>query len=436
MIPRISLVPQVLVLLLSLLAAGPAFAQSEPIIEMDRIVAVVNDDVIVMSELEQRVQTVRAQLRESRTQVPPTDVLRKQVLERLILDRLQVQLAELNGLRVEDETLNAALTGIARQNNLSLGEFRDILERDGYDFLSFREDIRQQLLIQRLRQREVEARVNVSQRDIDNFLATRAQQGNPDAEYHLGHILLAVPEAASSEAIERRRQEAEALVARLQGGADFAEVAVAQSDGQQALEGGDLGWRKGAELPSLFAEQVRDMQVGEVRGPLRTASGFHILRLNDQRGAGRHVVVQTQARHILMRTSEVLSDDDAELRLAQLKERVENGDDFAELARTLSDDRASAVDGGSLGWLSPGDVVPVFEREMDALAPGQISTPFRTQFGWHIVQVLERREFDGSEAVARDRARAQIRERKMSEEMENWLRQLRDQAYVEYRLEE
>ena len=425
-----------IVLVLSALSGASFAQQANPIIELDRVVAVVNDDVIVMSELQQRVRTVRAQLRAAGTQLPPDDVLRRQVLERLILDRLQVQLAQLNGIRIDDDTLNAALTNIAKQNNLSLGEFRDILERDGYDFLSFREEIRQQILIQQIRQREVEQRVVVSQRDIDNYLATRAKQGNPDQEFRLSHILIAVPEAASTEVIDKARARAERILARLRDGADFAELAVSESDGQQALEGGDLGWRKSVELPSLFADEVRSMKVGEVRGPFRSASGFHIIRLAEERGTGKHVVTQTHARHILMRTSEVLSDADAELRLRQLKERIENGDDFAELARTLSDDRASAINGGDLGWLNPGDVVPVFETVMQELAPGQVSEPFRSQFGWHIVQVLERREYDGSEAVARAQARDQLRARKMAEETENWLRQLRDEAYVEYRLDE
>lgn len=432
--PTITLLP---VLLLTALLSADALAQSlSPIVELDRIVAVVNDDVIVASELRQRVRSVRAQLRDAGTPLPPDDVLVRQVLDRLVLDRLQLQVATLNGIRVADEQLNAAMNNIARQNNISLSEFRDILERDGFDFLKFREEIREQMLVQMVQQRQVENRVVVSQRDIDNHLATRAIQGAPDEEYRLLHILVGTPEAASPEAIEAARQRADEVIRRVQAGAGFAETAVALSDGQQALQGGDLGWRRAPELPSVFADVVGEMQTGDVRGPIRSASGFHIVQLADRRGGGTSIVTQTSARHVLLRTSELLSDDDARLRLLQLKERIENGEDFGAIARSHSDDRATAINDGSLGWLSPGDVVPLFEQEMSALAPGAVSEPFLTQFGWHIVQVLDRRDHDDSEAVARQRAREQIRQRKVAEEMESWLRQLRDEAYVEYRIDE
>ncbi len=428
-------------LLATCLAAGPlpaAVAQTAPpIIELDRIVAVVNDDVIVESELKARVRLVEDQLRQSGTAPPPKDVLGKQVLERLILERLQIQIAERAGMRVTEETLNTAVEQVAKQNNLNVPQFKQILERDGFDFARFREDIRNEILISRLQQRQVQNRIAVTERDIDNYIATLEKQGTDASAYRLSHILVAVPEAASSEAIAQARRQAEQLVDELRNGADFAKLAVAESDGQQALKGGDLGWRNGSELPTIFADLVPKMRKGEVSDPIKSSSGFHVIQIADVRGdAGRHVIVQTRARHILVRPDEVTSDSEAENRLQQLYMRVENGDDFEELARAHSDDRGSALQGGDLGWVNPGDTVPDFEQMMNKVPVGGLSEPFKTRFGWHIVQVLERREFDDTEKVKRARAADQLRQRKMDEELQNWLRQIRDEAYVELRLDE
>ena len=419
--------------------ASPASAQSQAapeIVEIDRIVAVVNDDVIVYSEMQTRLRSVVEQLENAGVPAPPKDVLEKQVLEQLILDRLQMQIGAATGIRVDDETLNRQMADIARQNNLSLREFRDILARDGYDFAVVRKEIRSELIKGQVQQRQVQDRVQVTDRDIDNYLATREKQGGNTPEYHVGHILIAVPDGASPEELAEARDEAEDVVARLNAGANFGRTAAAESDGRQALEGGDLGWRKAEELPTMLENVVPKLNKGELSDIVRSSSGFHIIKMIDVRGAERLVINQTHARHILIKTSEIISKDQARSRLSMLRSRIVNGADFDELARANSDDAGSAVKGGDLGWLSPSDTIPPFEKAMDALAVGAISQPFETQFGWHVVQVLGRRDRDSTEEVQRARAMETLRKRKTDEELETWFRQIRDEAYIEYRLDE
>jgi len=413
-----------------------AQAAAPEIVEIDRIVAVVNNDVIVYSELRTRLKAVVQRLEDSGVPPPPVDVLEKQVLEQLILDRLQMQMADSTGIRIDDESLNRQIADIARQNNLSLREFRDVLSRDGYDFVAFREEIRDELIKSRVQQRQVQDRVQVTDRDIDNFLATRAKQGGNNPEYRIGHILIAVPDGASPEQLADARDEAEDILARLNAGANFGRTAAAESDGRQALEGGDLGWRKGGELPTLFENVAPKLQKGEVSDIIRSSSGFHLVKLLDVRGAERHVIKQTHAQHILIRTTAVISAEDARSRLNVLRERIVNGADFNQLAQASSDDPGSAVKGGSLGWLSPGDTIPPFEKTMDELEVGEISKPFETQFGWHIIQVVGRRDRDSTEEVQRANAATALRERKVDEELQSWFRQIRDEAYIEYRLDE
>jgi peptidyl-prolyl cis-trans isomerase SurA len=400
--------------------------------ELDRILAVVNDDVIVQSELEAAMQVVREQLRQQRAQLPPEQVLQRQVLERVILTRLQLQLATSTGIRVDDETLNRAVQEIAAQNRLSLSEFRDILEADGFSFARFREDIRNEIVINRLQQRQVTNRITVTDQEVENFLANQSAQGTEHTRYRLAHILIATPEAASPEQVQAARAKAEQVLAELRAGSDFHQTAVSVSDGQQALAGGDLGWREAGQLPSLFADVAVQLAPGEVSDLIRNASGFHIVKLVDRQGE-EHVVTQTHARHILIRPDELTTHTDARNRLEQLRERVLAGEEFANLARSHSADPGSAASGGSLGWVNPGDLVPQFEEVMDRLGPGQVSEPFETPFGWHVVQVLERRQHDNTEDVRRARARELIRQRKAEEELEVWLRRLRDEAYVEIR---
>ena len=420
-----------LLLFLSSLSANAAIST------VDRIIAIVNDDVILESELNAKLKTVQGQLQQRNTKIPARDVLRRQVLERLIISHLQVQAAERGGIRVDDKTLNASINGIASQNKMTLSQFRTAIENDGFDFSVFREDIRREMIISRLMQRRVRQRVNVSEQEVDNFLSTNKSAGNKNKEYRLSHILISLPEAASAAQVEAAQAKASNAINELRGGSSFKQVAAATSDGQNAFEGGDLGWRKVAQLPSIFLDVATNMQKGDISVPIRSPSGFHIIMLSDLRGAERrHVVTQTLARHILIRRNELTSNEDAKTRLQQLLIRLEGGEDFASLARAHSDDRGSAARGGELGWSNPGALVPRFEQEMDKLAPGQISQPFETQFGWHIVQKLDQRQHDNTDAFLRSKARKFIRDRKTEDESQAWIRRIRDEAFVEYRLDD
>lgn len=415
-----------------ILVAGNATAG----IPLDRIVAVINDDVIMQSELEERINSVLKQMAQQGAERPPRDVLVRQVLESMIMIKLQTQFAERTGIKVDDETLNQTINRIAAENNLSLSRFRDILERDGVNYESFREDIRNEITIAQLKRRQVDNRVTVTDREIDNFLANEEVQGGTENEYHLSHILISTPEGATKEEKEQARLVAEKVVSDIKSGASFEELARNVSDGQQAATGGDLGWRKESEIPTLFSEKISSMKEGDVSDIIESPSGFHIIKLAGLRSSDKHIVTQTHARHILIRPNELVSEEDAQTRLDQLALRIKGGDNFAELARSHSDDPGSAVNGGDLGWINPGDMVPEFEEEMNQLKAGEISKPFKTQFGWHIVQVLDRREQDNTEQLKRARAREIILQRKIEEAQQNWLRSLRDEAYVEYRLDD
>jgi peptidyl-prolyl cis-trans isomerase SurA len=402
---------------------------------LNQIVAIVNDDVIMRSELDAAIKEVSAQLKEKNTPLPPQAVLEKQVLEKLILEHLQLQLAEVNGIKIDDITLNNKLQDIAKENGVSLTDFRAVLEREGYDYGSFRENIRHQLTIAQLRQQMVGSRISISDQEVDNLLASLQASQLGNTEYHLAHILIATPDAASEDQIQAARQRADRIVANLRAGADFTQTAIAESDAPTALEGGDIGWRSAGQLPSLFVDPVKEMHPGDVHDPIRSPSGFHIIKLVEQRGDERHIVNQTHVRHILLKTDAVHTNETIKTRLEQLESRLRSGEDFATLAKSNSQDTLSAAKGGDLGWVNPGDLVPKFEEVMDSTQPGQISQPFETEFGWHILQVLERREHDSTEEYKRSKARQVIRKRKGDEELFLWLRRLRDEAYVEYRLE-
>ena len=405
-------------------------------VPLDRIIAVVNDDVIMQSELVNKIRTIKAQIEQQKSEMPPNEILTKQVLENLILMKLQLQLAASTGVVVDDETLNQTINRIAEQNKVSLAKFREILERDGYNYERFREDIRDEITISRLKQRHVDNRITVTDNEIDNFLATEKHQGGAENEYRLSHILIATPEEATAEEKAQARMVANKVLEDLANGEDFAKLAMSLSAGKQAAQGGDLGWRKATEIPSLFADVVIHMKEGETSKVIESPGGFHIIKLTGLRTSDKHIVTQTKARHILMHPNELLTDNDISKKLNQLKTRIKGGEDFAALAKSHSEDAASAVNGGELGWVNPGMMVPEFEAQMNQLKPGEISDPFKTQFGWHIVQVLERREHDNSKDIQRDKARETIRQRKIAEAEQNWVKQLRDEAYVEYRLDE
>ena len=401
---------------------------------IDRIIAVVNDDVITVSELDKELSSIKQQLRAQNTTLPAAETLRAQVLDRMVLKRLQLQLAGINHVKIDDEALNRTILNIATQNKLSLSEFRNVLDSDGINFEDYRETIRTELTLAQLRQRQVTNRIVVTDQEVDEFLETQAVQGAASDEFRLSHILIVVPDAATVEQVDKAQKKVASVLAELRKGADFAQTALSVSGGAQALQGGDLGWRKLGQLPTLFSNIVTTMKVGDLSEPIRSPSGFHLIKLADQRkGDEQHMVNQTRARHILIRPTELLSSDDARRKLEQLKQRIAAGDDFADLARSHSEDNVTAVNGGSVGWVSPGDLVPAFEEVMNPLKVNEVSAPFHTQFGWHIVQVLERRDYDNTVELKKTRAREEIRQRKIEEETQTWLRQMRDEAFVELR---
>lgn len=412
------------------LVFGTATASAQP---LNGIAAIVNEDVVLESELNARETMVLNQLQtQQQAQLPPRSVIRKQVLDRLIVENLQLQMAERTGIRVDDETLNTNLRTMARQNNMSLADFREALERDGIDYVSFREQLRNQITMARIRQEMVDNRVNVTEQDVDNLLANAAAHNDENREYRLSHILISVPEAASPQQIQTAKKRAEDILALLQAGADFSQTAIAESDAQQALEGGDLGWRKTGQLPSFFSDVVGQLNKNQISDLIRSPSGYHIVKITDIRGDERHLINQSHVRHILLRADALSSEQETAIRIEQLYDRLMEGADFANLARANSQDPGSASDGGDLGWTSPGQMVPEFEKVADSLQPGEISKPFESRFGWHIVQVLERRQHDDTEQYRRTRARESLLKLKKDEELEIWLRRLRDEAYIEY----
>lgn len=425
-----------LLLALFLTSAAPASAQRVRIELVDRIVAVVNNEVITQFEFSERLRIARRQLEAQGIKLPPREVLEKQLMERIINERVQLQFAAETGIRVDDTTLDRAIGRIAEGNNMSLERFRQALEKDGMSFPKFREEIRNEIILARVKEREADNRVNVSESEIAHFFANQAANQSGDTEFNVGHILIQVPEQASPEQIQARKARAEQALSELKKGADFAQVSASFSDAPNALQGGELGWRSASRLPQLFSDALNALQPGQVSGLLRSPNGFHLLKLIDKRGRDVPMVItQTRARHILIKTSELVSEADAKRRMLDLKERLDNGANFAELARLQSED-GSASKGGDLGWLSPGDTVPEFERAMDALAVNAISQPTLSPFGWHLIQVLERRQEDVTQEKQKLKARLEIRERKADEAYQEFVRQLRDRAYVELRSDE
>lgn len=414
-------------LLLALAFPHPAHAEV-----LDRIVAVVNDGIVLQSDLEREMSHAAVQIRARGIAPPPEDALRAQVLEKVILTRVQTQRAEQAGIRVDDRELNEVITGIAKQNNMTMSQFADTIRAEGGDFLAIREQIRDEVLITRLRQREVDNRVLVTDQDIDLFLAGQTEADN--TEYRLSHLLVAIPDGASSEEREAARAEAEDLRKQLGEGADFASLAVAHSDGQQALEGGDLDWRNADSLPLVFLQAARALEAGGLSPLLETAGGYHLIKLVETRGTGeRKTVEEINARHILIQANTLRTEEQAQVQARDLHNRLVEGEDFAKLAEEFSDDPGSRNNGGDLGWQPPGVFVPEFQTTLDALQPDELSRPFRTQFGWHIAQVLDRRTRDVTEESRRAQVRGTIHQRKAAEEYDTWLRRLRAEAYVEFR---
>jgi peptidyl-prolyl cis-trans isomerase SurA len=411
-------------------------AQAAEVVKMDRIVAIVDQAVVTEQELESRIATVTAQFKKQGTELPAEAILRKQILERLITDTLQLQYAAQTGLKVDDNQLDKTIGRIAEQNQLSLAEFTEALAKDGVSMTKFRADIRNEITLARLREREVDGRVNVSESEIDNFLTSQAANNENQDEYEIAHLLIRTPEEGTTEDIQKAKSKVDSALTELKAGVSFAKVSASFSDAPNALEGGSLGWKKASQMPALFLDALKAMQVGEVSAPLRSPNGFHVLKLNNKRGGNSPLVIQqTHARHILIKLSEIMSEKDGKLKIDGIKERLDNGEKFEALARQYSED-STASSGGDLNWVNPGDTVPQFEKAMNELKDLQISPPVRTQFGWHLIQVIERRSQDMSKEAARLKARQEIRAKKADEAYQDWIRELRDRAYVEIRLED
>ncbi|WP_114418114.1 peptidylprolyl isomerase [Marinospirillum perlucidum] len=413
-----------------LLVAAPLSA--EPRL-LDRVIAVVGEEALMQSELEQRMRLVRSQISERGLGVPPDDVLRDQVLERLVLETIQLQLADQMGLRIDEQTLNATLDRIAQQNNLSREAFRRAVEADGMSFSAFREQIRQEMLISQVRQRQVGSRVQISPQEVDNYLSSPEALEESGLEFRVGHILIPVPEDPSPEQIAAAEDQAQALLARVRRGEDFQELAVSASAGDQAFSGGDLGWRSALALPSLFADQVVTLDVGETAGPLRSPSGFHLIQLLETRGENKQLVEQTRARHLLLTPNALRSPSETRQLIEDLYQRIQAGESLTDLAREYSDDKASQQSGGDLGWVSPGQMVPAFEAAMLALQPGQVSRPVQSRFGWHLIEVEDKRQSDQTANLRRQQVRQLLSERRFEEEVQNWLREIRANTWVEIR---
>jgi peptidyl-prolyl cis-trans isomerase SurA len=428
---------KILLCALSILGADVQAQSRRQPIEVDRVIAIVNNEAITAHELQVRVATVERQLRAQGTPMPPRDVLETQLLERLIMDQVQVQYAKDTGMQITDGDLDASLRRIAEQNRMQLADFKTALERDGINWNKFREEIRNEMIISRLRDRDVESKIIVSEGEIDNYLANPVNSGTGEVVVNLAHIVLRVPEQVDPQQLAKIRARAEQALRQIRTGDDFGRVAVSYSDTTDATSGGAMGPRPLDRLPALYAEIAQKLKPGEVSEIVRSPAGFHILKMIDRKGgaATDRVIRQTRARHILIKVNEMVSESEARRKLVTLKERLDNGGDFAELARLYSND-ISGAQGGDLGWLYQGDTVPEFERAMDALPINAVSQPVQSPFGWHLIQVLERKTDEASSDRQRLIARQALRDRKSEEAYEDWLRQMRDRAYVEYRLED
>ncbi|MGR9012361.1 MAG: peptidylprolyl isomerase [Gammaproteobacteria bacterium] len=410
------------------LLLGSFFVHAEV---LDTIIAVVEDDVILERELQKEVAIIEQRIQQSNAALPPAYVLRKQVLEKMIIDKLQRQLAEKAGITVSEEMLNSSAADIARRNNMDLDQFRAEVERQGMDYQGFLDNMRNEIIINQLRGREIGGRIKVTDREVEHYLETQDKIGEESTQYHLGHILIAVKEGASSTEVQRAMSKADDLVKKLREGQDFSQAAISDSEDANALQGGDLGWRATSEIPTLFVNEVHQMKQGDVSEPIRSPSGFHIIKMLELKGMDNHMIIKTKVRHILIKTNELIDDAEAQKRLLALKARIADGDDFSVLARAHSDDKGSALKGGSLDWVGPGDLVKPFEEAMEKLGINEVSDPVQTQFGWHIIQVLGRENKDDSDEFKKNLVRDAIRKRKIEEETELWVRRLRDEAFVE-----
>ena len=421
--------------LITLILIGSVISPLHAAEGVDRIIAIVEDEVILESELIKRMDVVKHSLSQGDTPPPSGVALAKQVLDKLVMEKIQISMAARMGLKVDDETLRQAVGQIAQKNNISTEELRNSLRGEGIEYSDFLEQIRGELAQQRLRSSQVNSQIKISDREVEKWLKDRGENAsNPDTEFLLGHILISTPSAASPQAIKDAKERADQLVKELKSGLDFKQASLSRSDSSEALKGGDLGWRKMAAMPTIFVEVVPKMRKGDIDGPIRSPSGFHIIKLLDVRGGAIDTITKTHVRHILIKPSELLTNEDARKKLLAIRARVEAGDDFGDLARGNSDDKGSAVKGGDLGFVGPGALVPEFEQAMIALDLNQLSEPVQSQFGWHLIQVLERQESTDTNELLKKQAQNDIFNRKVGEETELWMRRIRDEAYVEYRV--
>ncbi len=402
--------------------------------ELEGIVAIVDEDVVLASELLARLGDVETQMKMANIELPPKEILMSQLVERLVMESLQLQMGERAGVRIDDETLTRSITGIAQQNQMSLDDFRARLAADGMDYNEFRESIRREIVINRVQRAQVNRRVFISEQEIEELLNSPVGQQTFSDEYRVGHILLALEDRASAEVIARAQEEADSIYDNLVEGANFRQMAIAKSAGSNALEGGDMGWRKAGEMPSLYGEQILGLKVGDTLEPIRSASGFHIVQLLEMRGAGSETAEQVNVRHILLRNSEIQSEEQTQELIQSIYQRIIDGEEFAAMAREFSDDPSNALTGGDMGWSEPATMVPEFAEVMRTQPIGEVSKPFKTSFGWHIAEILERRTQDMSEKARKNMAVQVLHSRRFDEELQVWLKEIRDEAYVELRL--
>ncbi|MBT4837639.1 MAG: molecular chaperone SurA [Methylococcales bacterium] len=424
------------IFLLTVLVSIECFANAKTK-ELDRIVAIVNSDIIIKSELDTKLDGLLKKYIKSgqESRLPPRSVLEKQVLDKMLIKQMKLQYAKRSGVSVDRISLNKTILGIAKNNGLTIEQFREVLERDSVSYSEFRQELREEIIIQRFEARYIESKVTITDREIDNYL-TQQIPLNQNVEYLVEHILIAFPEGVSATVIEKLKLKTEKILQKINQGANFQKMAISYSNSSQALDGGSLGWRRAAQLPSIFIEKIVKMKKGSVAPVIKNSSGFHLIKLVNIRGQKIRIIKQTKARHILIRMDELVSNDEAKNRLNQLVERIEAGESFATIARSNSDDKGSAAKGGSLGWVSPGDLVKRFENEMNPLPVKKISEPFKTRFGWHIVEVLERREHDDTQDYLRNRARRALKKAKGEEEIQLLIRQLKDEGYIKIMLQE
>ncbi|SNT08342.1 periplasmic chaperone for outer membrane proteins SurA [Pseudomonas nitroreducens] len=412
----------------ALLASSVVHAEVVP---LDRVVAIVDNDVVMQSQLDQRLREVRATIQKRGAPLPPEHVLTQQVLERLIIENIQLQIGDRSGVRITDEELNQAMGTIAQRNNMSLDQFRAALAHDGLSYDEAREQVRREMIISRVRQRRVAERIQVSEQEVQNFLASDLGKIQLSEEYRLANILIPVPDSASPETVQAAARQAQEMYQQLKQGADFGQLAVSRSAGDNALEGGEIGWRKAAQLPSPFDSMVGTLAVGDVTEPVRTPGGFIIIKLEEKRGGSKMLRDEVHVRHILLKPSEIRSEEETQRLAEKLYERIQAGESFSDLAKKFSEDPGSKLNGGDLNWVDPESLVPEFRDVMNNAPQGQVTKPFRSPFGWHVLEVLGRRATDSSDKFREQQAAQTLRARKYDEELQAWLRQIRDEAYVE-----